>query len=255
MRRHSRWRIFRFDHRANPCKTVSFARYQTNPRIQSTQTTGRTTMQASQIYLVTPRHVDLETFPAQLEAAIAGGDIAALLIDCDAQHDSEMQQIAQTLGPIAQKHDIAVMLRGDSRVAGRTKCDGLHVDGELADIKAAVDDYSSRFMLGAQGGNKRHAAMEIAETGIDYIMFGRLEAPATEEIHDKALEMAEWWSNLFEVPAVLIGASDLQECAKVAERGIEFVALREAIWDHEAGPQVAIQQANAIIAEHTPQED
>ena len=210
-------------------------------------------MEPSQIYLVTPRHIDLERFPDQLRAAIEGGDIAALLIDCDAEHDSELQKIAQTLTPIAQKHDIAVMLRGDSRVAGRAKCDGLHIDGGLVEIESAIEDYASRFMLGAQGGNKRHAAMEIGESGIDYIMFGRLEAPATPAIHEKALEMADWWSTLFEVPAVIIGGSDLNECAKVAESGIEFVALREAIWEHEAGPQVAVQEANAIIAAAIPE--
>lgn len=254
MRRRTRWRIFRFEPDTKSCNTAPFARYQSNPRIQQRQTIGRS-MEPSQIYLVTPRHIDLERFPAQLKSAIAGGDIAALLIDCDAEHDSELQKIAQTIAPIAQKNEIAVMLRGDSRVAGRAKCDGLHIDGDLPDIESAVEDYSDRFMLGAQGGNKRHAAMEIGESGIDYVMFGRLEAPATDVIHDKALDMADWWSTLFEVPAVIIGASDLQECAKVAERGIEFVALREAIWDHEAGPQVAIQEANAIMAAATPKTD
>ena len=206
-------------------------------------------MEPCQIYLVTPRHIDLESFPAQLQSAIDGGDIAALLIDCDAQLDTELQKIAHTIAPIAQKHDIAVVLRGDSRVAGRTKCDGLHITGDLTEIEAGVDDYSDRFMLGAEGGNKRHTAMEIGESGIDYIMFGRLDAPTAPTIHEKSLEMADWWSTLFEVPAVIIAGSDLSECTKVGELGIEFIALREAVWDHDAGPQAAIQQANAMLAE------
>ena len=205
-------------------------------------------MDPCQIYLITPRHIDLESFPAQLEQAVAGGDIAALLIDCDSQHDSELQKITQTLTPIAQKKDIAVLLRGDTRIAGRCKCDGLHLDGDLTEIEAAVDDFSDRFMLGAAGGNKRHQAMELGESGIDYILFGRLEAPATEDFHDKAFAMADWWSSLFEVPAVVIGGTDLEGCAKASAAGIEFIALREAIWDHEEGPQVAVQKANALLS-------
>ena len=204
-------------------------------------------MEPCQIYLVTPRHIDLETFPAQLQAAMDGGSIAALLIDCDASSDSELQKITQTLAPMAQKNDIAVVLRGDSRIAGRTKCDGLHLNGDLAEIKSAVEDYSDRFMLGAEGGNKRHTAMEIGESGLDYILFGRLDAPAHPTIHDKAFEIAEWWSSMFEVPAVIIGGSQLSECTRAGETGIEFIALREAIWDHAEGPQIAIQQACAHL--------
>nr|WP_321524634.1 thiamine phosphate synthase [uncultured Cohaesibacter sp.] len=205
-------------------------------------------MEPTQIYLVTPRHIDLETFPAQLQAAMEGGEIAALLIDCETANDNELQKIAQTIAPLAQKHDIAVVLRGDSRIAGRTKCDGLHLDGDLTDIQNSVEDFSNRFMLGTEGGNKRHSAMEIGESGIDYIMFGRLDAPTAETIHEKSLDMAEWWSALFEVPAVIIGGLDLGECAKVSAMGIEFIALREAIWDHEAGPQVAIREAVSLLA-------
>nr|WP_321455925.1 thiamine phosphate synthase [uncultured Cohaesibacter sp.] len=206
-------------------------------------------MEPTQIYLVTPRHIDLETFPAQLQAAMDGGEIAALLIDCETQNDNELQKIAQTIAPMAQKHDIAVVLRGDTRVAGRTKCDGLHIDGDLTDIQNAAEDFSSRFMLGAEGGNKRHTAMEIGESGIDYIMFGRLDAPTQDSIHEKSLEMADWWSTLFEVPAVIIGGKDLGECEKVSALGIEFIALREAIWEHEAGPQIAVSKACALLTE------
>ncbi len=204
-------------------------------------------MEMCQIYLITPKTIDLETFPAQLEAAIDGGPIAALLIDCNTTLEGELQKIVQTLAPIAQKKDIAVLLRGDSRIAGRCKCDGLHIEGNLADIQAGVEDYSNRFMLGAEGSNKRHTAMEIGETGIDYIMFGRLDAPATETIHEKSMGLADWWSTLFEVPAVVVGGSDLECCTQAGKAGIEFIALRDAIWNHEQGPQAAIQQAGALL--------
>jgi thiamine-phosphate pyrophosphorylase len=211
-------------------------------------------MQSTQIYLITPKHIDLETFPAQLSEAMAGGDIAALLIDCDAQHDSELQKIAQTLAPLAQAKDIAVVLRGDSRIAGRTKCDGLHLDGDVEAITEGAEEFSNRFMTGAEGSNKRHEAMERGESSIDYIMFGRLQAPETEEIYPQSLEMADWWSTLFEVPAVILSGTSLDCCEQAAKAGIEFIALRSAVWDHPQGPQLAIQQANSLLAEHSIQE-
>ncbi len=165
------------------------------------------------------------------------------------------KKITQTLAPMAQKQDIAVVLRGDSRIAGRTKCDGLHLSGDVSEVRASAEDYAERFMLGAEGGNKRHAAMEFGESGIDYIMFGRLDAPATPPtIHEKSFEMADWWSGLFEVPTVIIGGSELSECSRVGATQIEFIALREAIWDHqEGGPKTAVQQACALLEQAAAQ--
>lgn len=208
-------------------------------------------MPSTQIYLITPKTIDLDTFPAQLSEAVAGGDIAALLIDCDAQHDSELQKIAQSLVPIAQAKDVAVVLRGDTRIAGRAKCDGLHLDGDLDTLHDAVEDLSDRFMLGAIGSNKRHEAMERGESGIDYIMFGRLEAPEQESAYPQSFEMADWWSSLFEVPAVLLAGRNIEECEPIAQAGIEFVGLRSAIWDHPQGPRLAIQQACSLLEEHS----
>lgn len=211
-------------------------------------------MDASQIYLVTPKQIDLNTFPAQLEEAIAGGPIAALLIDCDTKLETELQAIAQTIATIAQKNDIAVVLRGDSRVAGRTKCDGLHLDGNQAEIEAGVEDYANRFMLGAEGGVKRHPAMERGESGIDYIMFGRLDAEEEATIHEKSFEMASWWASMFEVPAVVVAGKSLEDCTRTGMASIEFIALRSAVWDHAEGPRIAVQQATALLANAIPEE-
>ncbi|MCT4654589.1 MAG: thiamine phosphate synthase [Cohaesibacter sp.] len=212
-------------------------------------------MEITQIYLLTPKTIDLETFPAQLKEAMAGGPIAALLIDCDAKHDSEVQKIAQAITPLAQANDIAVLLRGDSRIAGRAKCDGLHLDGDLADIENGVEEYSDRFMLGAQSVNKRHSAMELGESGIDYILFGRLDAELEDDIFPKCFEMAEWWSSMFEVPAVIIGGKDLACCTQAGEAQIEFIALRDAIWNHPEGPRLAVQQACALLEAAAPEEE
>lgn len=206
-------------------------------------------MEPCRIYLIAPRHIDLETFPSQLQEAMKGGDVAALLIDCSVEDDHALQKIAEILTPIAQKNDVAVLLRGDSRIAGRAKCDGLHLDPDnAAQIRQSVEELSDRFMLGAEAGNKKHSAMEMGESGVDYIMFGRLDASASPILHEKAFELADWWSSLFEVPAVLVGSSDLACCELVAKAEIEFIALREAIWDYEHGPQAAVQKACLLLS-------
>jgi thiamine-phosphate pyrophosphorylase len=96
--------------------------------------------------------------------------------------------------------------------------------------------------------------MERGESGIDYIMFGRIDAPEEEETYAQPFEMADWWSSLFEVPAVIVSGSSMDNCEHAAKAGIEFIALRSAVWNHAKGPRLAIQEANSILEEHSIEE-
>jgi thiamine-phosphate pyrophosphorylase len=69
------------------------------------------------------------------------------------------------------------------------------------------------------------------------------------EPHPKALELAEWWSELMEVPAVVMGGRSLKSVATAAATGAAFVALHDAVWSFERGPGEAVRLALASIEE------
>ncbi|NLH80749.1 MAG: thiamine phosphate synthase, partial [Phyllobacteriaceae bacterium] len=182
----------------------------------------------ARLCLVTPREVDLTTFPASLEQALAGGDVASLIVAIEGGSDMTRQRIAEILTPIAQARDVAVLIRDDTRAAGRAKADGVHVDTGLADLRDALERFHPNGIVGCGGLATRHEAMEAGETQVDYVFFGDLDRPEADEAAPRALELAEWWVPLFEPPVVLLAGATLVSVDAAAATGAEFVALRAA---------------------------
>lgn len=207
----------------------------------------------SRLYLVTPRDIDLAVFPARLEATLAAEPVASLLIAPAGVSDMALQRIAEVLTPVGQKHGAAVLILNDTRAAGRAKADGLHVDTGPAELKAAVASFSPQRIVGAGGIKTRHDAMAAAESGCDYVFFGMLDRPEDADAHPKSLDLAEWWAPLFETPSVCLAGADLASVDTVAATGADFVALRDAIWNHSDGPEAALREAARRIAAHAPE--
>ena len=91
--------------------------------------------------------------------------------------------------------------------------------------------------------------MEAGEAGVDYLFFGRPHGDTHDEPHPKALDLAEWWSELMEVPAVVMAGRSLDSVGEAAATGAAFVAVHQAVWSNEAGPGEAVRAANAVLAE------
>ncbi len=202
----------------------------------------------ARLYLVTPRDLDIATFPDVLDQALAAGDVASLLIAVDGGSDMTRQRIAEVLTPVGQKHGAAVLVRNDTRAAGRSKADGVHVDTGKADLDAALDTFHPASIVGVGNLATRHEAMEAGETQVDYVFFGDLDRPEFEGGNPRARELAEWWVPLFEPPVVVLAGSDLASLDAAAATGAEFVALRDAVWSHPDGPAAAVAEATRRLA-------
>jgi thiamine-phosphate pyrophosphorylase len=201
----------------------------------------------ARLFLITPRAVDAATFAPQLEAALAAGDVASLLIAPDVATTAELQAIAEALVPIAQRHDVAALVIGDSRVMGRAHADGIHIEAGEAALKDAIDALQPKSIVGAGNLRVRHEAMEAGEAGADYIFFGLLDLEEGEEPHRKTLDLGAWWAELFEPPCVLLAGRSMASVEACARTGADFVALRAAVWEHPDGPAAAVAEANAVL--------
>lgn len=198
--------------------------------------------------LVTPPGVAPEKFGQVLDDALAGGDVASLIIAADS---GELERLAKDLAPIAQAHDVAVLIHNDTQIAGHAKADGVHIDSSHADLAAAVSSLRPTKIVGAGNLRSRHDAMLAADIDPDYVFFGRLDGDTDTEIFPKALALAEWWAELFAIPAMVMGGSSLESVRDARDARIEFVALRRAVWDHPEGPRAAIAEANRILSAAT----
>ncbi len=198
--------------------------------------------------LVTPFDADGATIARAVSEALSGGDVASLVITADPADPTRMQQLAEALVPVAQARDVAALIHNDTRIAGRTHADGVHVDSNLDDLKAAIAALRPRKIVGAGGLVTRHDAMLAAEAQPDYLFFGRLDGDTSPGIFPKAFDLAAWWSSVALIPAIVMGGRALASVEEAAAAGIEFVALSGAVWDDPRGPAKAVAEAVERLA-------
>jgi thiamine-phosphate pyrophosphorylase len=198
------------------------------------------------LFLVTPDGADPESFAGLLAEALAAGDVAAVLITAGA--DPRMSEArAARLVPLIQAAGAAALVEGDTRIAGHTKADGVHVGSGLGDLRNAAESFRPSRIVGAGNLHSRHTAMEAGEVA-DYVFFGQPHGDTHDEPHPKALDLAEWWADLMEVPAVIMAGRSLTTLPQAVATGAAFVALHHAVWAHEAGPAEAVRRAAAALA-------
>jgi thiamine-phosphate pyrophosphorylase len=203
---------------------------------------------ATRLYLILPPLTDAAQFKPVLAAALAAGEVACVLTPESARMD--IKPIAQKLIPMAHERDVAFLIAGDPRLATRTGADGVHVAYAPDVIANAVSSLGTDAIVGAGALTTRDDAMAAGEAGASYVMFGEPNADGARPAAEQTLERVAWWAEIFNVPCVGYAGS-LDEIGPLAEAGAEFVALGDAVWQHDSGPADAIKRANAILANTT----
>ena len=205
---------------------------------------------ACRLYLITPAAIpDLEAFAAELEAALAAGDCAALQIRLKAASDEEIRAAVARLKPICQAHDVALILNDRPDLARATGCDGVHVGQEDASLAEARRIMGPDAMIGVTCHDSRHLAMEAAEAGADYVAFGAFFPTDTKETtHRPELIELSIWQETMETPCVAIGGITADNAEGLAKAGADFLAVSAGIWAHPDGPAAAVEALNAAIA-------
>jgi thiamine-phosphate pyrophosphorylase len=198
--------------------------------------------------LVTPAGFDADRFAPVLDEALRSGDVATLILDLTGFSAADGLAAAERLVPIAQANGVAAIIVDDVSIARASGADGIQVEGDHAELRRATEAFHPDAIVGASGLRTRHEAMLAGETECDYLFFGRLDGDTSEAIFDKALDMAAWWSAVFEIPAIVMGGNSVASVIEAVDARVEFVALRSAIWNHAEGAAAAVTEANRLIA-------
>ncbi len=202
------------------------------------------------LYLITPPSIeDMPAFQRMLEAALSGGDVAALQIRLKSLSESELEAVVRTLSPIAQTKDVAVILNDRPDLAARFGCDGVHVGQEDASCREARRWLGPDRTVGVTCHDSRHLAMEAAEAGADYVAFGAFYPTTTKEARTRAdLEILSIWQETMQVPCVAIGGITVAAARSLAAAGADFLAVSAGVWSHEEGPAAAVAAFNREMA-------
>ena len=188
--------------------------------------------------------------PAAAGTLLASAPIAALLIAADGSSLDAGR--AKPLVDLAQARGIAALIEADAALARTLRADGVHLPWSkdiVARYREAREILGGRFIVGADAGRLRDDAMSLGEAGADYVGFG---IPAHVEDRQSArarqLELVAWWAEIFEPPCVAFDVDTVEDGARLARRGADFVALKAPAggelerWAKEAAHALAAEE-------------
>lgn len=201
----------------------------------------------ARLVLIAPASEGAGEIAARLAAALEGGPVAAVILPLPPLDDRALVKFVKPIAPVVQARDAALLLDGHPEIVARAGADGVHI-GDPRDLAAAIAMLRPQErIVGAGGLRARHDAMEAAEAGADYVMFGEPRPDGTPPPFPAVVERAGWWAEVFETPCVAC-CPDLADVGRLAETGCEFIALSGAVFDHPEGPADAVRLALAAIA-------
>lgn len=201
------------------------------------------------LYLITPPALELASFLPQLEAALAGGDVACLQLRLKDVEDAEVLKAADAMMPLCHAADVAFIFNDRPDLAREVGADGVHIGQKDAQYQKARSILGPDAIVGVTCHDSRHLAMDAAEKGADYVAFGAMFPTATKEVeHTAGTDILDWWSNLFEVPCVAIGGITVENCKPIIAAGADFIAVSGGVWDYKDGPKAAVDAFNGLLA-------
>ena len=199
----------------------------------------------TELYLTTPEglhtEIALNSFAADLETVLESGVAAALLLRHYGMEDRALARVAAKLSPIAQGRGVAVLVEDRASIAAEV--DGLHLSEAGQHVLAVRQEIGPEAIVGVACGRSRHRAMKAGEAGADYVAFS-LARP----LADNDLELVSWWQEATVVPQVVIAEPSLEDAAKLARSGADFIAPCNAVWDHPDGAVEAVRAVSQALA-------
>lgn len=201
-----------------------------------------------QLYLISPLEVGGD-FPAQLEAALSAGPVAAFQFRIKNVDQHEAAALAEPLQAICAAHEVAFIVNDSVALAKRLKADGVHMGQGDGDVREARELLGRDAQIGVTCHNSRHLAMEAAEAGADYVAFGAFYPSDTKQVeHVAELDTLQKWSFITEVPCVAIGGITPGNAKPLIDAGADFIAVSSAVWKHPQGAAEAVKAFNALLA-------
>ena len=193
--------------------------------------------------------------PASVTAvgeAMAGGDIASVILARFNAGEDVFRDWAAAVVPIIQGAGAAAVIAGDTQAAGRIKADGIHVAGKRDQLSDAVKKFQPKWIVGADVRSSRHDALELGEERPDYLFAGRLDGDTHPEPEPKSLELAEWLAQMIEIPCIAMAGYTPESVVEAAATGADFVAAGAAVFGEGRDAKAMVALINALLDEHAP---
>lgn len=211
-------------------------------------------MNQCSLYLVSPPAIELHAFMPQLRAALSIGAVRAFQLRLKDASDEQLFEAAGEILPLCRAQDVAFILNDRADLAAKMGADGVHLGQDDMGVADAREIVGNECVIGVSCHASRHMAMVASEQGADYVAFGAFY-PTSSKPKEKvekwgipSPDILEEWSTVTNIPCVAIGGITAQNCAALVKKGADFIAAITAVWNHEQGPAVAVQEFAEAMA-------
>lgn len=180
-------------------------------------------------------------FPACLERALQGGEVAGVIVDASGVEAQARLSLLAECVTRCHQHGAALFLLEEPALVIQTGADGVL-------LRSAEGLEAARRLLGLERpigviiARSRHAAMEAGEAGADWLLLGE------EEPFARRLALVRWWSGLFVLPCAA-RCETPAEAAALLEAGSDFLIPPVAIWHH---PEAALAAYRGLLGPPRP---
>jgi thiamine-phosphate pyrophosphorylase len=185
-------------------------------------------MTSPRLFLVVPETLSAAQTLACVTAACAAGDVASIAVP---------PALLGATTKALQDLGLAVLSTG----ATGSGCDGVQLiaEGDVAAARAAV---GKNGIVGVYCAASRHAAMEAAEAGADYIAFSQNAYAPKEPI-------IGWWVDVFEIPCVAFDPVELKDLDILLPQKPDFIRPSDAMWESpEAATRIVAELMQRLTA-------
>ncbi|MEM8977960.1 MAG: thiamine phosphate synthase [Pseudomonadota bacterium] len=187
------------------------------------------TSEHPQIYLISPRTVDLSQFPNALAQALDVTDVACFRLALSSTDDDRISRVADATRAICHERDIPIVIEHHLLLVERLGLDGVHLTDAARSVRATRTALGADAIVGSFCNVSRHDGMTAGESGADYVSFGPCGASALGDGSQAEPELFQWWSEMIEVPVVAEGALDTNLIRNLAPM-TDFFGLGDEIW-------------------------
>jgi thiamine-phosphate pyrophosphorylase len=129
------------------------------------------------------------------------------------------------------------MVAGEPRDAARAGADGVQVEATTENVAEARQSAGKDRFVGAYAGASRHAAMEAAEAGADYVAFDQTGPSLGGE------PIIHWWADMMEIPCVAFTPVEVDALDILLPQNPDFIRPSDAMWQ---GPEQARRIVTAL---------
>ncbi len=173
----------------------------------------------TQLFLIVSANLTIDELGKHVEQAYSITQIPVVLLLKGDIKTKEYEKRIKAILPITQKHQSALLLDNSPELVKKLGADGVHISSDVKKLRDAIKILKPELIVGAGNISSKDDAMTKGESGVDYVFFGDSRKLSDTKTHELAL----WWADTFEVPAVYFDEKNSLNDFNSAN--CEFVAL------------------------------